>query len=175
MVLNTHSKTQSVQNGFTLIEVMVVVVIFGVLSALAAPTFQQSYDRFKFHDGERIVSSSLKKARSFAVSSKAPVGVHFNTESRAVTIFKNTTNPSQASFESTDSVYSIDTLQEDFSYVYADMTNNAVLFQPNGSANFGGSGNVYLIGESSNLLAYFSISILASTGRVGSASHFYNW
>jgi len=175
MVLNQQNKIQSVRNGFTLIEVMVVVVIFGVLSALAAPTFQQSYDRFKFHGGERLVSASLKKARSFAVTSKAPVGVYFNTATREVTIFKNTTNPSVSSFESTDSVYTTDTLADGFSYVFADMTNNAVVFQPNGSAIFTGSGNVFLVGETTNLLAYFNISILASTGRVASASHFYNW
>ncbi len=175
MVMNRKNETPSIQNGFTLIELMVVVLIFGVLSALAAPTFQRSYDGFKFHEGERSVTSSLKKARSFSVSSKAPVGVHFNSGSRVVTIFKNTTNPSQTSFEDTDSVYSSDTLPSDFSYVYADMGNSAVVFQPNGSATYSGSGMVFLLGETNKLTATFTISILASTGRVSSYSHFYNW
>jgi prepilin-type N-terminal cleavage/methylation domain-containing protein len=160
MVMNRERATQSRQSGFTLIEVMVVVIIFGVLSALAAPSFQKAYD---------------KKARSYAVSNKAPFGVHFDNEGRVVTVFANTSNPSATSFESTDSVYASDTLSPDFPYVYANFENSALVFQPNGSAVSTGGSNIVLVGETSQMMAYFSISVLASTGRVSSHSTFYDW
>jgi type II secretion system protein H len=175
MVMNRERATQSRQSGFTLIEVMVVVIIFGVLSALAAPSFQKAYDKTKFRAGERLVTSALKKARSYAVSNKAPFGVHFDNEGRVVTVFANTSNPSATSFESTDSVYASDTLSPDFPYVYANFENSALVFQPNGSAVSTGGSNIVLVGETSQMMAYFSISVLASTGRVSSHSTFYDW
>jgi type II secretion system protein H len=173
MVMNRQTAHQHLPKGFTLIEVMVVVIIFGVLSALAAPTFQQAYDKSKFRSGEHMLTSALKKARSYAVGNKTPFGVKLDNESRILTVFENTTNPSVASYESTDSVYAVDTLAEDFQYVYTDLENGTLLFQPNGSA--GTSGNIVLVAETNAMMAYFSISVLASTGRVSSSSNFYSW
>ena len=175
MVMNLQRQTRNLSKGFTLIEVMVVVIIFGLLSALAAPSFQRAYASTKFRAGERMVTSSLRKARSYAVTNKVPFGVHFDAESRVVTVFKNSTNPSLTVYETTDSAYAVDTLPADFAYIYAGMENGAVLFEPNGSAKAGGSPNIILLGETTNMMALFNISILASTGRVSSSSHFYNW
>jgi len=161
--------------GFTLIELMITAVIIGVMASLAVPSFQRSYDRHSFQAGHRVVTSTLKKARSFAISNKVPHGVYFDSEARTLTLFENSINPSTSVFESGDSVLAVDTLPEEFQYVYADFENNAVVFKPNGSAMLTGYGNITLAGETEGMMAYFSVNILASTGRINSYSHFYAW
>jgi len=161
--------------GFTLIEMLITCVIVGVVAALAVPSFQTAYDRHNFKSGQQELTSALKKARSYAISNKEPYGVHFNSENLTMTLFQNTTNPSTDTFEESDSTISVDTLPEQFQYVYADCESGAVVFRPNGSALSSGYTNIYLMGETDGMMAYFSINILASTGRINSYSHFYAW
>lgn len=165
------------RRGFTLIEMMVTAVVIGVLATLSAPGFQRAYDKAKFRAGERVITSGLKKARGFAISNKNGFGVHVNGDTRIVTVFENKNNPDIASFENGDSVFAADTLPDEFRYVYLAADNNCIVFQPNGSARVGltGYGNVFLIGETGNMMAFFVVNVLASTGRVSTYSHFYNW
>jgi len=163
------------RHGFTLIEMMIVAVIIGVVASLAAPSFQRAYDRHNFKNGQQEVVSTLKKARSYAISTKESYGVYIDAEARTLTLFDNKANPMASSFEDGDSAISVDTLSENFQYVYADMENSAIVFQPNGSARVTGYGNIFLAGETEGMMAYISISVLASTGRISSYSHFYAW
>lgn len=161
--------------GFTLIEMMITAVIIGVVASLAVPSFQRVYDRHNLQAAEKMVTSTLKKARSFAISNKSPHGVYFDPVVRSVTLFENSVNPAASSFEVGDSALTVDTLPEIMNYVYADFPNNAIVFQPNGSAQLTGYGNIFLAGETDGMMAYFSINILASTGRINTYSHFYAW
>lgn len=172
----TSKKSElSNRRGFTLIELMVVVVIIGTVASLAAPSFQRAYDRHNFKSGQQEVISKLKAARSYAISSKTPHGVYIDSEARTLTLFKNSTNPATSSFESGDSALSVDTVSGDYSYIYADMENSAIVFLPNGSAQVTGYGNIFLAGETDGMMAYVSISVLASTGRINAYSHYYAW
>jgi len=161
--------------GFTLIEVLITAVIIGVLAALSVPGLQRVQDRATFKAGERVVSLKLKKARSYAISQKVPFGVHLDTERRIVTLFENRSGPATATFDSGDSTYSVDTLPDEMQYVYTDAEGSAIVFRPNGSAQLTGYGNIFLAGETRDMMAYFSISILASTGRINTYSHYYAW
>jgi Tfp pilus assembly protein FimT len=152
---------------------LITVVIIGVLAALSVPSLQRAQDRATFKAGERIVSLNLKKARSYAISQKVPFGVHLDTEQRVVTVFENRSDPATATFDSGDSIYSVDTLPEEMQYVYTDAENSAIVFHPNGSAQVTGYGNIFLAGETQGMMAYFSISVLASTGRINTYSHYY--
>lgn len=172
--INLNRRTS---RGFTLIEVMVTAVIIGVLATLSVPGFQRAYDKTKFRAGERSVTSALKKARGYAISNKNGFGVHLNSDRRIVTVFENRSHPDVAAYDAGDSVFAVDTLPAEFRYVYLAADNNCIVFQPNGSAQVGtiGYGNVFLIGETSNMMAFFVVNVLASTGRVSADSHFYNW
>ncbi|MEW5795646.1 MAG: prepilin-type N-terminal cleavage/methylation domain-containing protein [Candidatus Zixiibacteriota bacterium] len=163
--------------GFTLVEMMVTGVIVGVLAALSVPGLQRAYDKSELRSGERLVSSALKKARGYAISQKDGFGVHIDGQSRAVTVFENSSNPGTPSLDHGDSVYSVDTLPHQFRYVFMVSENNCIVFRPNGSAQVDtyGYGSIYLIGESDNMMGYFAVNVLASTGRVTTYSHFYNW
>lgn len=161
--------------GFTLIEMMIVAVIIGTVASLAAPSFQRAYDKHNFKTGEQAVISTLKKARSNAISSKEPFGVYIDMEAKTLTLFENKSNQSTSAFDDGDVTISVDTLPGEYEYIYADMENSAIVFRPNGSAQVTGYGNIFLAGETDGMMAYISINVLASTGRVDSYSSYYAW
>ncbi|MBI3356637.1 MAG: prepilin-type N-terminal cleavage/methylation domain-containing protein [Nitrospirae bacterium] len=61
-------KPDSRQGGFTLIEVVIVVVIIGITAALAAPDFVASYKRYQLKQATRTLASRLSDARLAAIN-----------------------------------------------------------------------------------------------------------
>ena len=55
------------EEGFTLVELIVVVVIIGILSAIAIPSFQNASDKAKQKEASILISSYIKGAQSFYI------------------------------------------------------------------------------------------------------------
>jgi len=160
-------------SGITFIELIVVVVIIGLVSAMAVPRFQIAWERIKIKGVDRDIVSTLRLARSMAITDKDQYGVYFDNNNQTITIFKDLVNPNSPQFESGDSVIRIDTLPAEFTYLGTDITNDVVVFRPNGSANFVGGGNISSLAVTESVVGILLHNVLASTGRIRSVSCYY--
>ena len=61
--------------GFTLIEVMVVLAVFLVLTGTAVIGFRSQTDRFRLHHAVRSLVSDLRWARHLAIKEGVPIRV----------------------------------------------------------------------------------------------------
>ena len=60
-----------VQGGFTLVELIVVVVIIGILSSIAVPAFNASADKAKQKEASTLLSSYVKAAQAYYTENSA--------------------------------------------------------------------------------------------------------
>ncbi len=74
--------TTSRTRGFTLLELMIVIVIIGVVLALSPPLFSAGVTSAEQRAVARSVAQTLRFARSEAIANRTDVGVEFNLEDR---------------------------------------------------------------------------------------------
>ncbi|MBU2625280.1 MAG: GspH/FimT family pseudopilin [candidate division Zixibacteria bacterium] len=152
------------QNGFTMMELLIVTVIIGLIAAMAVPDFVKSMQKLRWHGTGTDVMTSLRLARSYAISQQRQFGVVFDTSSNHITVFKDLVNPTAFTFEYGDSVVAQDSIEAKFDWFWASFTSGAVCFFPNGRASE--SGYIMASQYSDELYQMLSISVLAATGRV---------
>jgi len=152
------------KRGITLIELMVIVVIIGIVAALAAPRFSRTITRLKFRTSARDIVSKMRLARSNAITHKQPFGVYLDNSDMTMTMFVDTHNPGLSSFESADSVISVDTLPDGFVYLGTDFGLTSVVYRPNGSASQ--TGRLFCMTyDDCDGINIGIFHVLASTGR----------
>jgi len=64
-IADSNNKSYSANSGFTLVELIVVVVIIGVLSAIAVPSFTASADKAKQKEVSTLLGSYIKAVQSY--------------------------------------------------------------------------------------------------------------
>lgn len=148
--------------GFTLMEMMIVVVVIGVIAAMAVPSFLSYLPKLRVKTTAREIVSQLRLARSKSVAERRPYGVHFNVAQNVFTVFADTDNPAAVTFGLADSTIQVDTLEADVALNSCTYTNDCVIFNATGAAST--SGEIKVVTADGSIL--MSINTLASTGRV---------
>ena len=156
------SKLHLNQSGTTLIELTIIAVIIGVLSAMAVPRWLEYLPQLRTKAAARETVSTLREARSLAISQKVTYGVYFDVYDGNCTLFANTTDPAEATFSEGDSVITKNAVGLAVRMNYTTFPDNCVIFDPNGSASGSGTVNV----NSENYQTMYTIEILQATGRV---------
>jgi prepilin-type N-terminal cleavage/methylation domain-containing protein len=86
--------------GFTLVDMMVVVALIGIISAIAIPSMVSSVNRMKLGQSAREVERELQTAKQRAVSSVRPIRIRFNCpaarQSRIVELIGTPSAPAAA-------------------------------------------------------------------------------
>lgn len=107
-LLNSRQKQKSLlQRGFTLVELMIVIVIVGILSAVALPNFLSQTDKAKATEAKAGIASILKQAQaSYIEQGTAPVediaGVEYGAPDDGVQKFNYA-----GSWNATNKVYTV--------------------------------------------------------------------
>lgn len=79
------SNARKNSEGFTLIETLIIVVIIGILSAIAAPSFLGLFNRNKVNDALSQVQGALQEAQRDAIRKSKSCAVTINTTDKIIT------------------------------------------------------------------------------------------
>lgn len=149
------------ERGFSMMEMMIVVVLIGLMASLAAPSWFEQMPRLESQAQVKEVVSKLREARSLAIARKEPAGICFDAGSNLWTVFLDN-GPCDNAYNTGDSVVSDGQIGMRVSMSYNSFTNADVLFNPDGTCFE--SGTICLT-AADNSVSY-TIDVLASTGRV---------
>lgn len=123
--------------GFTLIELMVVIIIMGLMAGLSVPAITGNLPTYRLNNDIRSVTNGLMLARSYAISSGVPYLCTFTKDASSYRIVKDeNTNHAVDVGEKT----TVTQLSRGITINSATVT---IIFSPRGNADV--SGNVTLI------------------------------
>ena len=119
--------------GFTLVELMIVLVIMGIVSAIAAPNFMHYMAERRLNGAARMVMSDLMAARQKAVSHNNEFKVFFNASNRQYTLLDDDDNDGAAD---TGEATEVRDMQIDYYDVTLSASANPI-FTPRGTSTNG--------------------------------------
>jgi len=142
------------ERGFTLVELMIVIVVIGILAAIAAPNYQSFMAQRRLNGAARQIMSDLMAARMQAVSQNRSIKVSFPTTAGGTYTYDadDTNSPT----------YAVKNIQT--AYGYYDVTvlaTNNIIFLSNGTASPSGCGTATV----TNAIGSRDIKV-SSAGRV---------
>jgi len=74
------------KKGFTLIELMIVIAIMGIISAISAPNIVKGLPKYRLKRAARDITSNIRGARSIAIKTKKDVPIQFDLDKHRYSI-----------------------------------------------------------------------------------------
>ncbi len=149
--------------GISMMELMIVVVIIGIMAAMAAPQMDTAIKQIKFNNVGRQILSAYRLARSSAIAQQEPFGVFFDSQHGELVVFRDVVSPMLEQYEAGDSVVKADTIPVNIDYLYTSFPSQTVFFNPDGSAS--ATGDVFCYQEENGAYNSFSVYLTAATGH----------
>jgi type II secretion system protein H len=145
--------------GFSIIELMVVVVIMTIVLAASIPALRQHTETVNLTKGSREVESSLKLARTRAVSTNNPVVVTFDTDNNTYFLFED--EDDDGAHDASETSSGPFEVPKKVSIGSVSFGSNTVTFTPSGAASE--TGSVVLV-NTKNLAQ--RLDLTAATGLI---------
>lgn len=148
------------RDGFTLVELMIVIAVIGILAAIAAPSYQTYMAQRRLNGAARHLAMHLMQARSQAITTNKQIIVNLLNNQQYAFVTDNDGDESVSEGDTTESSYDIQPDYYDVTFAAASAGYNP-LFRPNGTAK---NGTIDIISSLPGLVAK-QITI-STAGRV---------
>lgn len=127
-------KTRDNTNGFTLIEVMVVIAILAVVTAIAMPEFGKKVRAYRMSSAVRELQSAVQGARMTAIRRGANIGLSLDLDNDLCTTFVDD-GANQLVLEGDDTVISTLSMPSGVDLYATDTGGTMILFSSRGLVN----------------------------------------
>lgn len=84
--------SEMMNKGYTIIELLMVMVIIGFFAAIVLPAFSTSYDTLKVESAYRQLMQDIRYAQQLAVSRHVTHGLSFNPSNETYFIYRQSTS-----------------------------------------------------------------------------------
>lgn len=169
------------QAGFSFIEIMIVIIILGIVAAVAVPDL--SADFSKLDTAAEEFASALRFARAEAIKTNIPHGINADTANNQLRVYSlPAATPTYTVYHPIDKkLYTIalnadsrtaDVILVNVSFAFSGgfSSTSLLAFNTNGVPKFNNSGRDYMLTSATITLAYKNqqriLSIAPMTGRV---------
>lgn len=121
------------KKGITLIELLTVIIIIGIVSAMAVPRFDNVVTKIRHKSAVRDVLGKMRMARSYAISRGVRYGVYINPAGKYYITFRDSSNDGHY-VPGTDPKKDSTQLAANLSFGYFGFPDSTVVFKSDGSA-----------------------------------------
>lgn len=171
-------RTNSDQNGFTLVEVIIVVAIIGVMAAVAAPAIISSLPRYRLRAEVRELIINFKKAKLEAVKRNRDIVIAFTpgvgSQGGSYQVFVENSDPKDHIFQAgTDTSLSTVQIRQSVLLTNVTFTANRTWYNSRGMAAVAGQCELRTSNDSKR-----SRLVLSTVGTVrveNSGNHGVTW
>ncbi|MCD6098291.1 GspH/FimT family pseudopilin [bacterium] len=123
--------------GFTMLEIMAVIVISGILAAIAVPRFTEFISKSRLSAQARNLSGFLRMARSNAIAHKSNYGVYIDTTNNTYGVFFDKNENCIFDSTSEELIKGPQSLRPEIYWVKVNVENHTVIFNYYGTSNGG--------------------------------------
>ncbi len=88
--MNNSRPNKNKQNGFSLVELLIVVLVVSIIAVLALPQIMSSRRLFRFAGVQKQVVNVLREARQHALSQRKPITFRYDNANKRIIFFGGT-------------------------------------------------------------------------------------